>query len=346
MNPKKPDQTPLLAAAVIIPVHNDAGTLAASLDAVLPDVRRENWELIVVDDASQDDSSRVARERGARVLRLEENRGVAGARNAGAAAVRADILIFVDADIMPSPGSLTAMVRTLCERPEVHAVGAYPLPGNLNSSWSSHFVGLRSAWGYGWREGETERSFSSIQSECGAIRRSVFEELGGFSERYSGVGMEEFQMAHDLEARGYGHLLLRSASYRHHYKTLGQRCLVLFNRTARWVPLFVRRRRFESRGAFGTVAAAFSCLLTDLALAALAAGIFFRPAFVLAPAAWLAQIGLEWNFFRFSSGQYGRLMPVYGFLALQAVHLAVTAGFIRGVVRAAFRPRTRKGGSG
>lgn len=330
------------AAAVIIPVHNDAATLSATLDAVAPEVRAGGWELIVVDDASTDDSVRVAEKRGARVLKLAVNRGVAGARNAGAQAVRGEILVFVDADIVPSPGCLTAMVETLGVRPEIHAVGAYPLPGNLSSAWSSHFVGLRSAWGYEWREGENERKFSSIQSECGAIRRTVFSELGGFSERYKGVGMEEFQMAHEMEERGYGHLLLRAASYRHHYKPLFRRCRALGDRTARWVPLFFRRRRFESPGAVGTPGASVSCLLSVLALAALAAGVFFPTALFLAAAAWLAQVAVERGFFRFAAATYGPRMSAYGFFALQVLHVAIFLGFLRGLWRFGFR-RLRPG---
>ncbi len=330
------------SAAVIIPVHNDSATLSATLETVLPEVRAQGWELIVVDDASTDGSGKLAEAQGARVLRLDENRGVAGARNAGAAKVDVDILIFVDADIVPARGSLTAMVSTLSQRPELHAVGAYPLPGDLSAGWSSHFVGLRSAWGYGWKEGETERNFSSIQSECGAVRRPVFRELGGFPEIYKGVGMEEFQMAHEMEVRGYGNVLIRSASYRHHYKPLFHRCRILYDRTARWVPLFFRRKRFESPGAVGTPGAGVSCLLTALALAGLAAGLFVPPALILALAAWLVQIGLEWSFFRFSGAHYGPLMSVYGFFALQVLNISIVLGFIRGLGRL-FRRSRRPG---
>ncbi len=341
-NSVKPELGQQLRAGIIIPVHNDAETLPTCLDAVLPEIRPEGWELIVVDDCSSDGSARAAEERGVRVLRLPENRGVAGARNAGAAAVDAEILVFVDADICPSPGSLTAMVEALCRRPEIHAVGAYPLTGDLGPSWSSHFVGLRSSWGYEWKDGENERRFSSIQSECGAIRTKTFRELGGFSERYKGVGMEEFQMAHEMEERGYGHLLLRAASYRHHYKPLSRRCRALCDRTARWVPLFFRRRKFESPGAVGTPGASVSCLLTVMALAGLVAGVFFPPALFLAAAAWLAQIVVERGFFRFAAATYGRLMPVYGFFALQVLHVAIFLGFLRGLWRIGFR-RLRPG---
>jgi GT2 family glycosyltransferase len=321
------------SVAVIVPVHNDAHTLWACLLAVAEDVRRPGWELIVVDDASADGSAALAEKFGARIIRLRENAGVAPARNAGARATAADILIFIDADIVPLPGTLTAMVESLRLRPEVHAVGAYPAPGDLSPQWSAHFVGCRSTWGYHWREGEQERSFSSIQSECGAIRRSTFAAMGGFSEQYKGVGMEEFQMSHEMERRGYGHLLLRAAAYRHHYKTIFHRCLALLDRTARWVPLVVRRKKFESRGAVGTPDAALSVLLTFLILAGLAAGFFWSSLRLVAAAAFLIQIAVELPFLLFASRFYGWPMFVYACFGLQLLNLAIGLGFLRGLGR-------------
>ena len=324
------------SVAIIIPVYNGGATLKKCLESIRADCDRPNWELIVVDDASSDDSAAIAREAGARLIKMERNVGVSAARNAGARATGAGVVIFIDADIVVSPGALAVMVETLRERPEISVVGAYPLPGDLSPHWSAHFVGLRSAWGYHWQERESERRFSSIQSECGAMRKSVFNELDGFSERHGGVGMEEFHMAHELERRGYGHLLLRSASYRHHYKSLGRRCLALFDRTARWVPLLLRRKRFESRGAVGTGDAASSCLLTFIAVASLVAAIF-QPWFLAAAGfAWFIQALIEIPFLRFARRLYGWPMVFYALPALQVMHVAIGLGFIRGLLRIPF----------
>jgi len=325
-----------LKVAVIAPVYNDSATLEICLQAIKTVTKFPNWELIVVDDASPDDSSQIAERFGARVIRLDQNSGVAAARNVGARATDADILIFVDADIIPQPGALETMVNTLQTRPEIHAVGAYPVPGDLSPQWSAHFVGLRSAWGYHWNEGETERPFSGVQSECGAIKREVFEALGGFSERHRGVGMEEFHMAHEMERRGFRHLLIRAASYQHHYKTLKRRCLTLFDRTARWVPLLLQRKKFESQGAVGTANAALSCLLTFVALVALIAAFFIPWMVVLAGLAWLIQLILEWGFLGFARKIYGWLMVFYALPALQMIHIAIGLGFIRGLARLIF----------
>jgi len=325
--PTKPKVT------VVIPVHNDARWLPRCLASVLADSRPRGWEVIVVDDASSDRSAVVAEEAEVRVVRLAQNRGVSASRNVGAREGAGEILVFVDSDIVPEPGCLAAMADVLEKRPEIHAVGAYPVPGDLSPDWSAHFVGLRSAWGYHWDEGETERPFSSIQSECGAIRREVFRELGGFTELHGGVGMEEFQMSHEMERRGYGHLLLRAAAYNHHYKKLFRRCRALLDRTARWVPLVLRRKKFESRGAVGTGDAACSAGLSFLAFLGLLAGFFLPVLWLVMAAAWLIQLAVEFRFLRFAGRVYGPGMAAYSFFALQLLNLAIGLGFLHGILK-------------
>jgi GT2 family glycosyltransferase len=331
---------------VVIPVYNDEKTLGKCLKALVPCRENPKWEFIVVDDNSSDDSARVASEAGFRVIKLERNLGVSAARNTGARATDSNIIIFVDADIVPEPGSLEAMVEILETRRGIHAVGAYPLPVDLSPEWSSHFVGLRSAWGYHWKEGESERKFSSIQSECGAIRRETFDLLGGFSERHGGVGMEEFHMAHEMEDQGLGHLLIKSSAYRHHYKPLFSRSRALIDRTARWVPLLIKRKKFESYGAVGTASAAFSCVLTYLwivlgILSPVAPGLLFFSA-----AIFIVQLILEAPFLFFVRKMNGWWMVLYALGALQIMHLSIGLGFIIGVFEMLFRgEEQRRGGN-
>jgi len=324
-------KSPKSRVAVIVPVYNDGATLGLTLRAIEPDIIRFGWDFIVVDDVSTDDSAKIAKEYRTQVIRLEQNKGVAAARNAGANATEADILVFVDADIKPQPETIFAMVNVLQNRPEIHAVGAYPLPGDLSPQWSSHFVGLRSSWGYHWNDNEEERFFSSVQSECGAIRKNVFEKCGGFTERHSGVGMEEFYLGHVMETKGFKNILLRSASYQHYYKSLTKRCFTLIERTSRWVPLFLSRKKFETHGAVGSQDAAFSCVLTFIALTALSAGIFIRWGITIAGLTLLVQIIFEWTFLNFAYKVYGWRMVFYSLPALQVMHLFIGLGFICGL---------------
>src|SRR5207245_7135335 len=68
-------------------------------------------EIIVVDDASTDDTSTVAAGHGVVVLRLARNSGPGAARNAGGRAARGDIVFFVDADVVAAPDAIARVVQ-------------------------------------------------------------------------------------------------------------------------------------------------------------------------------------------------------------------------------------------
>lgn len=83
----------------VIPAHNEAGYLAATLIALGQATAEigQQHEIIVVDDASSDATAEIATTYGAKVLRVE-HRHIAATRNAGAAHAQGEILFFVDAD--------------------------------------------------------------------------------------------------------------------------------------------------------------------------------------------------------------------------------------------------------
>jgi len=89
--------------SVVIPAFDAAATLARAIESV----RAQSWpahEIIVVDDGSTDATAAVARRFGEAVRLIEQpNRGVAAARNAGAAAATGDWLAFLDADDWYAP---------------------------------------------------------------------------------------------------------------------------------------------------------------------------------------------------------------------------------------------------
>jgi glycosyltransferase involved in cell wall biosynthesis len=103
------------AVSVIVPARNSAATLARTLAALAASDFGGEVELVVVDDCSDDATGEIARSAGARVVRLTEQHGPAGARNAGIAATSAPLIAFTDADCTPSPGWLRATVRALAD---------------------------------------------------------------------------------------------------------------------------------------------------------------------------------------------------------------------------------------
>lgn len=97
------------AASVIVPARDAAATLEATLDGLAAQRLDSDFEVIVVDDGSVDETYRIVRGHGvvSRVLRAP-GAGPSAARNAGARVAAGDVLAFLDADCQPLPGWLAA----------------------------------------------------------------------------------------------------------------------------------------------------------------------------------------------------------------------------------------------
>lgn len=108
--------------SVIIPVYNGARFLDECLASVAAQERRPD-EVIVVDDASTDESAAIARcHTGVQVMVLDENQGPAAARNAGVAAARGEVLVFHDADDVMPRARVATQLAHLAAHPEVDVV--------------------------------------------------------------------------------------------------------------------------------------------------------------------------------------------------------------------------------
>ena len=114
------------SVSVIIPTYNLARFLPAAIDSVLSQTCPAS-EVIVVDDASTDDTPTLMQTRygdhpGVRYIRLEENHGPDFARNFGARAGSAPFLAFVDSDDVWLPHHLETVRRFFMENPDSVAV--------------------------------------------------------------------------------------------------------------------------------------------------------------------------------------------------------------------------------
>jgi len=99
--------------SVVIPAYNEA----AYLEPTLQSVRQQDFggevELIVVDNNSNDDTSRIARRYADHVLHYAERQGASAARQHGAEKARGKNLVFLDADTEMSPNALSEAARSL-----------------------------------------------------------------------------------------------------------------------------------------------------------------------------------------------------------------------------------------
>lgn len=105
---------PLLSGVLsfVVPAYNEEFELPRTLCAIRDAVDDQEYEIIVVDDASTDQTAEIARSAGTTVVSIN-SRQIAAARNAGARAARGDILFFVDADTRINRKHVTGALAAL-----------------------------------------------------------------------------------------------------------------------------------------------------------------------------------------------------------------------------------------
>ena len=186
------------AISVVVPVYNGDRVLPRCLEA-LRRSRGVTWECIVVDDGSSDASAAIARQWGARVLqRGGPPSGPGQARNLGAGVARSALLCFLDADVLVRPDTLAHFVALFEADPDLAAAfGSYdaqPAAPDLLSQYRNllhHFV-----------HQSGREAASTFWAGCGAIRRGVFEAMGGFDPRYTRPSIEDIELGARLRASG------------------------------------------------------------------------------------------------------------------------------------------------
>ncbi|WP_083528798.1 glycosyltransferase family A protein [Hyphomicrobium sp. CS1BSMeth3] len=110
--------------SVVMPVYNRADTVKAAVESVLA-LDETEFELIVVDDGSQDETREILGAIDCPVLTLvflDTNAGANAARNIGASLARAPVLAFLDADDTYLPGRLALPLKALGKNPDVGVV--------------------------------------------------------------------------------------------------------------------------------------------------------------------------------------------------------------------------------
>jgi hypothetical protein len=215
--------------SIIVPVYNSPGEIRECLAALL--AAPGAGEIIVVDDASTDETAAVAAAMGVRVLRMATNAGPAAARNHGARHAGGDVLFFVDADVVVAPDAVERVLRAFEDDVELAAVfGSYdaqPRAPGLVSQYRNllhHYV---------HQHGSVDAF--TFWSGCGAIRRRVFEAVGGFDERAFPRAIEDIELGYRV--RGAGHCIrLDKALQCTHLKRWTLRSMVRTDMALRAVP--------------------------------------------------------------------------------------------------------------
>lgn len=182
--------------SVVVPVYNMRDDLSKCIDALEKSAVRD-YQLIVVDDHSNDGSGESARARCDYFVRQDRNQGQAAARNLGARFAKADLLFFLDADVLVEPGTLGLVLEAFENEPGISALFCSYQHDTLPGNFVSQFKNLQ----HHYTHQVSSREAATFCGGFGAIRRPVFEQHGGFDE--SQRAMEDVELGYRLHRAGH-----------------------------------------------------------------------------------------------------------------------------------------------
>ncbi|GFE67654.1 glycosyltransferase family 2 protein [Chroococcus sp. FPU101] len=231
-----------MTISVIIPVYKGGEAFRRCLNS-LKQFASPNVEIIVVADGD-DESGDVAESWGAKVVRNFPTSGPAKARNLGAKIATGDILFFIDADVTVNENTLPQVELLFSQEPDLAAaIGSYddePGAANFLSQYKNLFHH------YTHQTGSEEAS--TFWGACGAIRRNIFLEMGGFDESYRLPCVEDIELGYRLKTAGYQIRLCKTLQVKHlkRWEIVSLLKADVFYRAIPWTTLILRYSQLKN----------------------------------------------------------------------------------------------------
>ncbi len=202
---------------------------------------KQRIEIIVVADGESDGSWKVAQQFGAKVIRLAKSQGPAKARNVGAEVAAADVIFFIDADVEVHPTTLHQVIQAFEKDDNLAAlIGSYDdSPGSAN--FLSQYKNLFHHYTH---QGGCEEA-STFWGACGAIRKEIFWEVGGFDDSYRKPCVEDIELGYRLRQANYKIKLYKTIQVKHlkRWTPLSLLRAEVFYRALPWMALLLKTRQ-------------------------------------------------------------------------------------------------------
>ncbi|OGW44886.1 MAG: hypothetical protein A2132_02650 [Nitrospirae bacterium RBG_16_43_11] len=174
--------------SVIIALYNADKAIGKCLESVYASSYKD-YEVIVVDDRSTDNSYEVAGKFPCKLLRLDNNSGPAHARNIGVKHSRGGILFFIDSDTELDNRALELLSETFNDDEGIVAIVGLPRKKSLSKGLAPEYNALKNHYTLA----VADKYSDYFSSQVGAVRRETFLAVGGFDTRFKGADVEDIE---------------------------------------------------------------------------------------------------------------------------------------------------------
>lgn len=197
--------------SIIIPVYNQINYTYCCIKSIIDTVKDIEYEVIVADDVSKDATKNISYYiDGVKHIRNKVNTGFVKNCNNGVSAAVGEYIVFLNNDTVVKEGWLSTLVDTLDNNSEIGMAGSKLLyPNNTLQEAGGIIWSDGSGWNYGRGDDPDKFEYNYLKEVdyiSGAsiiIRKSLFDDIGGFDERYAPAYCEDSDLAFEVRKRNY-----------------------------------------------------------------------------------------------------------------------------------------------
>ena len=324
--------------SIIIPAYNPGKKIIPCLNALGKNLDyfcknfQVKYEVLIINDAG--DKINFNFDHGIkniRNFRIRKNRGVGYIRQLGTRISKYNYILYLDSDIvLENENSIKILFEEFKNYKDAGSFGPVQNYKNLNNEFTSDFVSAKTCYGFEGYENIVE--FSGIRSECCLVEKDFINFVGGW-KFFPSAGGEEFELGHRITANGKKNYVTKKTNYTTFYDNLYSRCKTVAFRTSTYLPIFLYRKKFESRGAFATFSQVLSSFITSLTLLFLLLSIFINFSKIIIFILIFLNFVIEFNFIKFALKYYKKVnIPIY-LIGIYAINISIIIGTIIGIFR-------------
>lgn len=198
-----------IKVSIVVPVYNRADMLADVITALLQQTHPS--EIVVVDDGSTDNTADVAKAYPVRYVH-QENRGPAAARNKGFQMSTGQVVAFTDSDCIARPDWIEKLLEGFAHDDNGVVAGSYDIANPVRLLPRLIHEEIKG------RHAEFKTHIRAFGAYNVAVKRNVFEDVGGFDESYRTASGEDNDLSYRILASGH-QILFKPDALVFHYHT-------------------------------------------------------------------------------------------------------------------------------